>query len=111
MHTFTQHVLEQELQQKSGSKDSGVLTPAAQKTYINTLSETLASPGKSHAPMRVEDVIRKSEVREEKRERNGGMEGERGRGEGGRDRERERETKRERDGGRERGRGDSGISL
>ena len=39
-----------------------MLTPAAQKAYISTLSETLASPGKPHTPMRVEDVIRKSEV-------------------------------------------------
>ena len=61
MHT--QHALEQELQQKASSGDGEVLTAAAQKAYINTLSETLTGPGKPHTPMRVEDVIRKSEVR------------------------------------------------
>ena len=40
-----------------------MLTPAAQKAYINTLFEALSNPGKAHTPMRVEDVIRKSEVR------------------------------------------------
>ena len=50
-----------------------MLTPAAQKAYISTLSETLAGPSKPHTPMRVEDVIRRSEVG-----RGGGREGEKG---------------------------------
>ena len=56
-----QHALEQELQRR-GPSSGEVLSPAAQRAYIDTLSESLSPATKPHSPVRVDDVIRKSEV-------------------------------------------------
>ena len=50
------------MQCKAGSGMGDGLSPAAQKAYISSLSETLSQPNKSHRPVRIEDVIRRSEV-------------------------------------------------
>ncbi len=39
------------------------MSTAAQRAYIDTLSETLVGTGKSQNPMRVDDVVRKNEVK------------------------------------------------
>ncbi len=39
------------------------MSTAAQRAYIDTLSETLIGTGKAQNPMRVDDVVRKNEVK------------------------------------------------
>lgn len=56
-----QHALEQELGKKEAGTGAG-LSVAAQKAFVETLSETLSPHSKSHGPARVDDVIRKNEV-------------------------------------------------
>lgn len=38
------------------------MSAAAQRAYVDTLSETLVGTGKGQNPMRVDDVVRKNEV-------------------------------------------------
>lgn len=57
-----QHALEQELRHRSTSTGGDLLPAAAQRAYVETLSETLSAPNKPRSPMRLEDVVRKSEV-------------------------------------------------
>ena len=56
-----QHALEQELGKKEAGTGAG-LSVAAQKAFVDTLSESLSPHSKSHGPARVDDVIRKNEV-------------------------------------------------
>ena len=56
-----QHALEQELQQRSTTV-GGSLPPTAQKAFLDTLSETLGASSKPRSPVRVEDLVRRSEV-------------------------------------------------
>lgn len=55
-----QHTIEVGLHHQSKTKGDG-LTPAAQKAYLDTLSETLQS-SKPHSTMRIDDVVRKQEA-------------------------------------------------
>ena len=57
-----QHALEQELSKKETGQGAG-LSATAQRAYVDTLSESLNPHSKSHGPTRVEDVIRKNEVK------------------------------------------------
>ena len=57
----TQHALEQELSKKEVGQGAG-LSVAAQRAYVDTLSESLSPHSKNHGPSRVDDVIRKNEV-------------------------------------------------
>lgn len=54
------HALEQELQKSSASAD--VLTPAAQKAFLATLSDQLSNPHKPKTPVRIDDIVRKNET-------------------------------------------------
>lgn len=48
---------------KSKAGQGAALSVAAQKAYVDTLSETLSPHGKTHGAARLDDVIRKNEVR------------------------------------------------
>ena len=56
-----QHALEQELGMKEAGQGAG-LSAAAQRAYVETLSESLSPHSHTHGPTRVDDVIRKNEV-------------------------------------------------
>ena len=57
IYLCTQHALEQELDRQGAG-----LSAAAQRAYVETLSESLSPHGHTHGPTRVDDVIRKNEV-------------------------------------------------
>ncbi len=57
-----QHALEQELHKKAVSKGGDGMSAAAQRAYVDTLTETLVGTGKAQNPMRVDDMVRKNEV-------------------------------------------------
>ena len=42
---------------------SETFSPQAQKAYLDTLAESLSVPNKPRNPLRVDDVVRKNEVR------------------------------------------------
>ena len=44
---------------------SETFSPQAQKAYLDTLAESLSVPNKPRNPLRVDDVVRKNEVRED----------------------------------------------
>ncbi|CAI8049949.1 hypothetical protein GBAR_LOCUS27483 [Geodia barretti] len=57
-----QHALEQEMGKTKGGQGAAGLSVAAQRAYVDTLTETLSPQSKNHGPTRLEDVIRKNEV-------------------------------------------------
>ena len=63
MWYILQHALEQEMGKgKVGQGETG-LSVAAQRAYVETLTETLSPQSKAQSgPMRLEDVVRKNEV-------------------------------------------------
>ena len=60
-----QHALEQEMGKSKDDHGAGGLSGAAQRAYVDTLTETLSPHSRAHPPTKLEDVIGKSEVRAE----------------------------------------------
>lgn len=58
---YIQHALEQELSKKEAGQGAG-LSGAAQRAYVDTLTESLSPHSKNHGPTRIDDVIKKNEV-------------------------------------------------
>ena len=57
----SQHALEQEMGKSKGGQGAA-LSLAAQRAYVDSLTETLSPQSKSQGPARLDDIVRKNEV-------------------------------------------------